>query len=346
MKSSVFAKQFAVFSMLSLVALSLIMCFTVNEHTVNALKQTRPDYLLYVLGLCIADLVLDGFRNYFLVLGVKGRLPFWTSIRLSAMSIFMNLVTPFSVGGHPTMIYALNRNGIKTGRGTSVVITKLVTMSLFVIGGAMLSLILYRDLITSVPALRATFLLSGILFVLLLAIGLWGILFPRMLSAVFVAFGRLLHALRIVRHPDSFKGRMLKQVLLARNSLQHYFGKGFGCLFAAILCSCGMYMAQVSMLGVILSGLGVSVLYVEGFALSALLLFLISFVPTPGASGLGEAIFVVLFAGAVPRYMLGVTVLLWRIFYQYLPASFGAFVFVRFFSRLLVKKPDGQPVRF
>jgi len=346
MKPSVNTKRFAVFFLLSMAALSVILILTVNHNTLEALRRTKPDYLLYLLGLCIADLIQDGFRNYFLVRGVKSRIPLWIAVRLSAMSVFMNLVTPFSVGGHPTLVYALNRNGVQVGKGTSVIITKLVTMALFVNGGAVLALIFYGHSITSIPALRTAFLLSGFIFFLLLAAGSWGILFPRMLSAALIAFGKLLHAVRIVRNTDSLRSKMLRQALLARRSLQGYFGKGFGYLLAGILCSGGMYLVETSMLGVILRGLGVDVGFVEGYALSALLLFLISFMPTPGSSGLGEAIFVILFSGAVPKYLLGVTVLLWRIFYQYLPASFGAFVFMRFFSRLLVKKQGGLPVRF
>ncbi|MBN1894016.1 flippase-like domain-containing protein [bacterium] len=346
MKPAVFTKRFAVFFLLSLAALTVILVLTVNQNTVDALRRTQHVVLLYLLGLSAADLLLDGFRNFFLVRGVKGLIPLWVSIRLSAMSIFMNLVTPFSVGGHPTLIYALNRNGVRVGKGTSVVITKLVTMAFFVIGGAVLSLLFYGDRITGIPALQTVFTLSGILFTILLAAGLSGILFPRLAPSVLVALGKPLHALRIIRNTETFKNKMIKQALLARRSLQGYFGKGIVYLILGTFCSGGMYLVETSMLGVILRGLGVDIGFAEGYALSALLLFLISFMPTPGSSGLGEAVFVILFSGSVPKYLLGVTVLLWRIFYQYLPASFGAFVFVRFFSRLLVRKPDGLPVRF
>jgi len=67
MRPSNYSKQFAVFFLLSMAALSLILYFTVNQSTLEALKRTRPDYLLYMLGLSVADITLDGFRNFFLV---------------------------------------------------------------------------------------------------------------------------------------------------------------------------------------------------------------------------------------------------------------------------------------
>jgi glycosyltransferase 2 family protein len=76
--------------------------------------------------------------------------------------------------------------------------------------------------------------------------------------------------------------------------------------------------------------------------LSAMLIFLISFMPTPGASGLGEVLFIALFSGTVKVELVGVAVVLWRIFYQYLSAGLGAFFTARFFSDLWKKLPSKQ----
>ena len=48
------------------------------------------------------------------------------------------------------------------------------------------------------------------------------------------------------------------------------------------------------------------------------------FMPTPGAIGFGDAFFLLLYANVIPTYMLGIALILWRIFYHYLSSIFGA----------------------
>jgi len=55
------------------------------------------------------------------------RLKIWLSYRLIAMRVFFNLVTPFSAGEHPFLIYALSREGIQGGKATAIVIVRLIT---------------------------------------------------------------------------------------------------------------------------------------------------------------------------------------------------------------------------
>ena len=75
-----------------------------------------------------------------------------------------------------------------------------------------------------------------------------------------------------------------------------------------------------------------------GFVLSTLLLFLLSFMPTPGASGLGEILFVVLFDQAVSNHVLGLGVIMWRFFFNYSGAMIGAVVSAKSFTGIRVKK--------
>ena len=70
------------------------------------------------------------------------RLKIWLSYRLIAMRVFFNLVTPFSAGGHPFMIYALSREGIQGGKATAIVIVRLISLSLYTNLGALLGFVL------------------------------------------------------------------------------------------------------------------------------------------------------------------------------------------------------------
>ena len=64
-------------------------------------------------------------------------------------------------------------------------------------------------------------------------------------------------------------------------------------------------------------GFGVDIDITHGIALTGSLLFLISFMPTPGAIGLGEGIFYLLFREYISRHLLGVIIFFWRFFHQF-----------------------------
>jgi uncharacterized protein (TIRG00374 family) len=92
------------------------------------------------------------------------------------------------------------------------------------------------------------------------------------------------------------------------------------------------------MLWLILLGLGINVTFLTGLVLASMLIFLLSFMPTPGAIGLGEAIFFLLFSKTIPSYMIGIAIVLWRFFFHYLSAILGAINSSNYLSDILVRK--------
>jgi len=332
-------RRLILFVSLSIVSLVLIFLFTASRKTVQALGDVTHSYLLFVVGLCIVEFVIEGVRLVFFVRGTGERIRLLEALKLASIAIFFNLITPFSFGGQPLLVYILRKEGIPSGKGSTIVITRLLTASLFIFMGAIFALVFFGHLISSVAALRTTFFITGILFIFLAGLTVTGLLLPRMMTAVARRLGRLLHHLHLVKDEELFLTKSIQHLYIARNSFQAYFGHRFGYLVGGTLCSGVIYFSQVLMLWAILCGLGVPIGFIEGFALSALFLFLIVFAPTPGSSGLGEIIFVIIFAGTVPKYLLGVAILLWRFFYQYLVAFLGGIVTAKYFSDLLVKDP-------
>ncbi|MCD6116237.1 flippase-like domain-containing protein [bacterium] len=340
MKLSLNMRRLLIFLGLSFITIVLIFLFTANSETYKAVKSIDIRYLLLVIGLYFTELFIDGLRLLFFVKGTGETIKFFEAVKLSALIVFFNLITPFSFGGQPFMVYVLRKEGISSGKGTSVVITRVLTMALFVFSGAIFSLLFFGRLITSIQSLRIIFLITGGLFIAFGFIAVAGLLRPNIVIKFAGMAAHILKRLHIIKDKKNFIEKSSREILVARASFRQFFGTGFGYFTAGTFLSGMMYLTQVAMLWAIFSGLGISLPYVKGFALSALLLFLIVFMPTPGTSGLGEVIFVIIFAGAVPKYLLGVAVLLWRFFYQFLTAILGGFVTAKYFSDILVKKPE------
>jgi uncharacterized protein (TIRG00374 family) len=69
--------------------------------------------------------------------------------------------------------------------------------------------------------------------------------------------------------------------------------------------------------------------FVEAFLAQALFLFILYFVPTPGASGVAEGGGAAIFSLLVPWNIAGVMAITWRFFTEYLSIAMGGIVAVR-----------------
>ncbi|HUZ18168.1 MAG TPA: flippase-like domain-containing protein, partial [Spirochaetia bacterium] len=195
----------------------------------------------------------------------------------------------------------------------------------------------FHEHIMHVTVLNVLFLASGIFQILFVGLAIAGLLRPRLVIRLFSAMGKLFYRMKLIKNKGRFRRQLVYEANLARNSFKRYFGRHIIPFILGTLTIGIMYFVEVITLWIIFIGLGVRLPFATGITLGALFLFLLPFLPTPGAAGLGEAFFVVLFAGLVPYYLLGVAVLLWRFFYNYLTAFAGALFSSRHFSKVIVK---------
>ncbi|MCR4437723.1 MAG: flippase-like domain-containing protein [bacterium] len=309
---------------LSIAAIVLIFVFTGSRKTIVALTQIRPSYIGLLLMLGLAGIALDGARIMFLVRAADGKIGFWQGCKLGVLGVFGNVVTPFSTGGHVAIVYLLRQQRLPSGRGASVVLTRLLATGFFVLSGALLSLLSFGHLVTEEPAIRRVMLATAIVFLGLSALAVAALLNPRVSAGLGGVSGKVLSRIGVLRRQRRFQQRVNRHVLHARNSFRRFFSAHAVLLGWVLLCSAFVYVTQVLLLWAVLRALSLPTSLLQGLALSALLIFLLSFLPTPGGSGLGEALFVLVYSAAVPTHLLGVAVVLWRLFYQYLPAAMGA----------------------
>ena len=68
--------------------------------------------------------------------------------------------------------------------------------------------------------------------------------------------------------------------------------------------------------------------WLEIYLIQLPLIYAIFSSPTPGGSGVGELGAAAIFTGLLPENLLGVFIILWRFFSQYLGATIGGFLFI------------------
>lgn len=330
-----------VFAALSIVTIGVVMAFTFNRHTIRALRAFDPLYLIVLAGIWGSSFGADALSFIFYTRGTGESLSVGASIKAAAYRVFFNLITPFGFGGQPFVVYFLQREGVPAGKGSSIVLAKLIVISLYVFFGAVAGFVFFRTHITNLRVLNILFFASAAIQVLFIAIVVAALRRPRIVVRLLASLGRLAVRIGIAKSSGRFRRQLLHEAFLAKSSFRHYFGRHLLPFLGGTLSIGVIYAVEVITLWVIFLGLGVRLPFSTGIALGSLFLFLLPFLPTPGAAGLGEAAFVVLFSGEVPYYLLGVAVLLWRFFYNYLTSILGAVFSSRHFSRVIVKPDAG-----
>lgn len=329
-----------IFLLLSIFSIGLILYLTANRETLQALKCIDEAYLFILVGIWLFAITMDASAIMFFVSGTDEKIELWNAYKTAAIRIFFNLVTPFSAGGQPVMIYTLSKERIPPGKASSIVIIKLVSVAVFNLLGAVTAFIFFHKYISSIAALNTAFFIAGIVFIFIFTSLIFVLMNPHIIIPFVEKLGMFLHRIKVVKDTKVFHKKVIREARHARKSFRQYFGHRFGFFLAGALSSGLMYFAEVLMLWIILRGFGVELQFVEGITLSALLIFLLGFMPSPGSAGLGEALFVVILMGTVPKYLLGVAVLVWRLFHRYLSGIGGAIFSARYYTRILIKDPD------
>jgi glycosyltransferase 2 family protein len=78
---------------------------------------------------------------------------------------------------------------------------------------------------------------------------------------------------------------------------------------------------------VALRALGLHANFVDILLIQTLVMFLLYFAPTPGASGIGEVLSAAVMSSYVPRELTPIYILIWRLILTYFTLGFGFLVF-------------------
>jgi uncharacterized protein (TIRG00374 family) len=107
-----------------------------------------------------------------------------------------------------------------------------------------------------------------------------------------------------------------------------YFWKTKKILFIqACVYSTLLYITFLSFAPILLKAFNVKVSLLQFYLLQLPLVYAIFSSPTPGGSGVGELGGIAIFNGLLPSEYLGLFIILWRFFSQYLGATIGGIIF-------------------
>ena len=319
-----------IFIILTLSGFILIFYFTGTSKIFEALKDFRFSYFLLALLLICVEILSGAGRTYIFIHKIgplNRRQSFLASIKAYLANVFLAAATPFQSGGGIAQIYMLKRAGFSVSGATSVsIINFMATLGVLLIAGVTA----FWRITTTVKNLPPIFIVSfilGVSYSLIVVFALF-IFKPLTLSKSIEWILRKISRIwkKKSRNIENISYKIHDFVQSYKSHMLYFLKNEKWTLFHNIWLTLILYLNKCLMAYVVLKGMGLDPDIIEVISVQILLVFLIYFCPTPGASFLAEGFTAVLMSIIIPSKLVGVFSLLWRFFTTYFGVIIGGFI--------------------
>jgi uncharacterized protein (TIRG00374 family) len=326
-------RGFEFFVVASLVGFGITLLYGNNLSAfLSAVGRLHWIWILAGLGLASMDWIGGGLRLWVCARHVYPNPPLKGMILAGGMGAWAGYITPLNSGAGPMTMYTMRRFGVPLPVAvTSTFISFVATILFFAIAGPLavifgagrslgqrgnvLGLSLFDLFLGSLTIVAGI----GVLMALIL-------FFPKMVAGLIhraaTAIGR--RSQRVAERLQKLRAGIdqAHESIVAFNS-----PRGWLALFWATILSGPSHANKLLAGYVALRALGIHANFVDILLVQTLVMFLLYFAPTPGASGVGEVLSAAVMSSYVPRELTPIYILVWRLTLTYFTIGFGFLVF-------------------
>ena len=302
-----------------------------TETAFFAFRPLTINVLLILVILLILYFVLDALRFLYVLKTLEIRVTLGYLIKLAFINMFLSNITPFATGGAFAQIYFLNKKNISIGDATAATTIKTMLPIIFFFITTPIILILDKNLLKIVPSgNNLIYILSLVLLYILAIYGFYKVIKnTNILKKNLSKLLGLLEQKKMISKNKAEKFRnssFLEIDIFALNIKRFLVGKKKYILLSIIFMV--LYLFTLFIFPVILmKGLNSSISRGEIISIQILLTFVTYFAPTPGATGVAEGGFTLMFSNFVEKSDIVSLTFLWRFFTMYFGMIIGLLIF-------------------
>ena len=324
-------KGLAVFLFLTLGVGALIICVSVDKHALHAFMHMRKINILYVLMMVFLAWSCDASHFCLTARAMGYKIRFVRGLVLTWLHYFGCALTPMQVGGGPFQVYVLYKSGVPVGSGIAITLIRTLFSTFLLSIAAPVAFLTVPQLAGGGVLVKGVFFYVGILSVVMWVVFILSILkadvIKRFCCAMFLWlkkfrwFSRLrvLRAYRVTcSEIDSYSENVKRMV-----------GEGLPYFIGAFALSVCHLVALFSVLPLLMHAVRLTVNYLHAVLAQAMFMFILYFIPTPGASGVAEGGGAAIFSLLMPENMAGIMAVICRFFTEYLAIFMGCVVAIR-----------------
>ena len=297
-----------------------------------------------LLILLLLYFLADGLRLYSIIRAMDAEIRFSYIIKLVFINIFISNVTPLATGGGVVQVYFMRQQGMAIGTATAA--TSIRTML-----AALMLFTLTPIIIWAKPDLFQIFLHKNLLYAITTFSCLYLVLFWIILFRIRLIKRWLFKGLHFASNLRLISRSRFRSFFLRFSTEFEVFSRGFKQYFRGNLYWTTLSIVFTAMFLLLLFSFSVVLIKAFGYQIPALTIlvfqvvvtFFMYFAPTPGASGVAEAGYGLLFAQLVQKQDITLLTLSWRFLTIYTGVVIGIVLFYReIMARKKIKKTLDQ----
>jgi uncharacterized protein (TIRG00374 family) len=295
--------------------------FNIIQKISYAFKQMNPIYLLFAFVFWLIHILLDSFRISLFCQGITGK---WgnmrTSIEVILTGAFLAAVTPFQTGGLPVQLYLLKREGISYGKGTLIILLRAIFYSIMML----IILPFIFPILTKqydATSIRILSKYSLIVYPIIILIITFALIKPNIIKHFLYKTTILLGKRK--NKATKLIDKMFKEIEEMKDGFWRFVREKKWHSISSFFLTFITYIPYFLIAPLLLKGIGINVSFIRIAFLQLVVILFTFFSPTPGATGVSEGVFAIMFLGIVGKGMLGVFTILWRFFTFHLTALVG-----------------------
>ena len=296
--------NYFVYLLIFIILSGLSLYFVYKIFGANSNFAIFKSYSLSIFSLLFLLLLLyftfDGLRLYYVLKTLNNDIDFRHIVKLVFINLFISNITPFATGGGFVQIYFLNKKGISLGNATAA------------------------------TTIRTTVLFYISLFSVLYFIFFYIVIFKnRLLKKLVYNF------LRFIKHKELIskdKFREVCQNLFAEidvfsDNLNYFLRGNKKDIVSTIIATLLFLLAEFSFSVILIQGLGYEVSIMSIIFMQVIVVFSMYFAPTPGATGVAEGSYSLLFSRFVSSSEIVPLIFAWRFLTKYIGMLIGMVLF-------------------
>jgi hypothetical protein len=296
----------------------------------KAMLDINPLYFLLGLACFVVALAAESFKYFLMMDHTLGKAKARQAFEVAALGKYYDNITPLGSGGQPFQIVYLIKQGFDAGQATALPVAGFICLQCAFIVIALAVLIFGRSAMDA-AAIKVV-AIAGLLFYMFIPLLiLFCAVAPAVTEKIIDFSVGLGGRFKLVKAPKETSEKVKKNLyssITSMSSIMHRRGlflKGLGlsAVYQVALCSMPYF---------VLRAFGNTLPYSMVFCPTVYIYLCITFIPTPGNSGVAEGSFYALFSVLGPGNLFW-AMLVWRFFCYYMFLIVGIAIVSKGFFR-------------
>lgn len=320
---------------ISIAAIILLIIFSFDENTLDALMKMNPIYLLVAFLVHMAAMCVWAVRIIVMCRSLGFKVGFRHSLNMVCSGQLFASITPSQLGGEPVRVHELYKAKLPVADATAVVLIERLMEGFLLVISVIVCLtafsIIYQG--NSVPAFILGIAWAGTgLCVILLILFILLIRKPAVVEKLAMKITGLFTKKMSEEKSAKLNKDILEGIGRFYETFRMFAGKAKWGIIVGFVLTVLLWACEYSVASIILIGLGYPPHVLESIIFQIIIAIIFMIPLTPGSAGIAEVAYFGFYSIIMPASVIGLFVLLLRMILYYsniIIGSIASFIIVR-----------------